>query len=41
MQITTKHKELTGVLDLFFHYAAPDIETFELTVQDFGRAFLT
>ena len=34
----TQPKELTGVLDLFFHYAAPDIATFEHAVQDFKES---
>ncbi len=34
----TQPKELTGVLDLFFHYAAPDIATFERAVQDFKES---
>ena len=34
----TQQKDLTNVLDLFFHYAAPDIETFEHAVQDFKES---
>ncbi len=34
----TQPKELTEVLDLFFHYAEPDIETFEHAVQDFKES---
>src|SRR5256714_13582066 len=34
----TQPKELTNVLDQFFHYAAPDIETFEQAVQDFKES---
>lgn len=34
----TKPKELTEVLDTFFHYAAPDIATFEHAVQDFKES---
>jgi hypothetical protein len=34
----TQLKDLTSVLDLFFHYAAPDIETFERAVQDFKES---
>ena len=31
----TQSKDLIYVLDLFFHYAAPDIETLEHAVEDF------
>ncbi|HYL44287.1 MAG TPA: hypothetical protein VEU97_12940, partial [Ktedonobacteraceae bacterium] len=31
-------KELTAVLDTFFHYAAPDIATFEHAVDDFKES---
>ena len=31
-------KELTNVLDYFFHYAEPDIATFEHAVQDFKES---
>jgi predicted helicase len=34
----TQPKELTNVLDQFFHYAAPDIATFEHAVQDFKES---
>ncbi len=34
----TSPKELTNVLDQFFHYAAPDIATFERAVQDFKES---
>src|SRR3989440_1089733 len=34
----TQPKELTGVLDLFFHHATPDIATFERAVQDFKES---
>jgi len=34
----TQPEELTNVLDQFFHYAAPDIETFEQAVQDFKES---
>ncbi len=34
----TQQKELTEVLDYFFHYAEPDIETFEHAVQDFKES---
>jgi len=34
----TQPKDLTNVLDVFFHYAAPDIETFEHAVQDFKES---
>ncbi len=34
----TQQKELTEVLDSFFHYAEPDIETFEHAVQDFKES---
>ena len=34
----TQPKDLTSVLDLFFHYAAPDIETFEHAVEDFKES---
>ncbi|GAC1624271.1 MAG: hypothetical protein NVS4B11_19510 [Ktedonobacteraceae bacterium] len=34
----TQQKELTEVLDHFFHYAEPDIETFEHAVQDFKES---
>ncbi len=34
----TQPKELTNVLDLFFHYAAPDIATFERAVEDFKES---
>ena len=34
----TKPKELTQVLDAFFHYAEPDIATFEHAVQDFKES---
>ncbi len=34
----TNPKELTGVLDSFFHYAAPDIATFEHAVLDFKES---
>src|SRR5439155_9166664 len=34
----TQQKDLTNVLDLFFHYAAPDIETFERAVDDFKES---
>jgi predicted helicase len=34
----TQPKNLTNVLDIFFHYAAPDIETFEHAVEDFKES---
>jgi predicted helicase len=34
----TQPKDLTNVLDQFFHYAAPDIATFEHAVQDFKES---
>ena len=34
----TQQKDLTEVLDRFFHYAEPDIETFEHAVQDFKES---
>src|SRR6266480_567371 len=34
----TQPKDLTNVLDVFFHYTAPDIETFEHAVQDFKES---
>jgi predicted helicase len=34
----TQPKSLNNVLDAFFHYAAPDIETFEHAVQDFKES---
>jgi predicted helicase len=34
----TQPKELTNVLDYFFHYAEPDIATFEHAVQDFKES---
>ncbi len=34
----TNQKNLTEVLDLFFHYAAPDIASFEHAVQDFKES---
>src|SRR5256714_1268120 len=34
----TQPKELTNVLDSFFHYAAPDIATFEHAVLDFKES---
>src|SRR2546421_7484575 len=34
----TQPKELNNVLDQFFHYAAPDIATFEHAVQDFKES---
>ena len=34
----TQPKSLNNVLDVFFHYAAPDIETFEHAVQDFKES---
>ena len=34
----TQPKNLNNVLDVFFHYAAPDIETFEHAVQDFKES---
>lgn len=34
----TQPKDLTNVLDVFFHYAAPDIESFERAVQDFKES---
>src|SRR5947209_18500952 len=34
----TNPKELTAVLDTFFHYAAPDIATFEHAVADFKES---
>ena len=34
----TRPKELTSVLDSFFHYAAPDIATFEHAVEDFKES---
>lgn len=34
----TQSKELTNVLDRFFHYAEPDIATFERAVQDFKES---
>src|SRR2546421_1477988 len=34
----TQPKELTDVLDTFFHYAEPDIATFEHAVQDFKES---
>ncbi len=34
----TQPKELTNVLDLFFHYAEPDIASFEHAVQDFKES---
>jgi predicted helicase len=34
----TQQKDLTEVLDHFFHYAEPDIETFEHAVQDFKES---
>jgi predicted helicase len=34
----TQPKDLTNVLDQFFHYAAPDIATFEQAVQDFKES---
>src|SRR6266849_5681016 len=34
----TQHKDLTHVLDEFFHYAAPDIATFERAVEDFKES---
>jgi hypothetical protein len=34
----TQPKELTDVLDQFFHYAEPDIATFEHAVQDFKES---
>ncbi len=34
----TQPKDLSHVLDLFFHFAAPDIETFEHAVEDFKES---
>jgi predicted helicase len=34
----TQPKDLTHVLDEFFHYAAPDIATFERAVEDFKES---
>ena len=34
----TQPKELTNVLDHFFHYAAPDIASFERAVEDFKES---
>ncbi len=34
----TQKKDLAEVLDRFFHYAEPDIETFEHAVQDFKES---
>ncbi len=34
----TQPKELTNALDLFFHYAPPDIENFEHAVDDFKES---
>src|SRR5712691_10165008 len=34
----TNPKELSSVLDTFFHYAAPDIATFEHAVDDFKES---
>ncbi len=34
----TNPKDLTAVLDTFFHYAAPDIATFEHAVDDFKES---
>ncbi len=34
----TKPKELTDILDTFFHYAAPDIASFEHAVDDFKES---
>lgn len=34
----TDSKALTGILDSFFHYAAPDIATFERAVDDFKES---
>jgi predicted helicase len=34
----TRPKELTTVLDSFFHYAKPDIATFERAVEDFKES---
>ena len=34
----SKPKELTSVLDTFFHFAAPDIESFERAVDDFKES---
>src|SRR5712691_5501259 len=34
----TQPKDLTNVLDQFFHYAAPDIATFERAVEDFKES---
>src|SRR6266581_9029800 len=34
----THPKELTNVLDHFFHYAAPDIASFERAVEDFRES---
>jgi predicted helicase len=34
----TQPKDLTTVLDQFFHYAAPDIATFERAVEDFKQS---
>jgi len=34
----TSPKDLTAVLDTFFHYAAPDIATFEHAVDDFKES---
>ncbi len=34
----TQPKELTNALDLFFHYAPPDIENFEHAVEDFKES---
>lgn len=34
----TQPKNLTSILDVFFHYAAPDIEIFEHAVEDFKES---
>ncbi len=34
----TNQKHLIEILDLFFHYAAPDVATFEHAVQDFKES---